>query len=117
MEFKKFSAGTTSFGTSVPNMDVKKAKDLGITNVNFEDEFIHVQLKNEHHPNHYYAAKMMEILSVCHTVVVEDKNGKLSYNASSPDELALVNGAKYLGYNFKRRDEDDNVVIENSIIN
>lgn len=60
---------------------------------------------------------MMEILSVCHTVVVEDKNGKLSYNASSPDELALVNGAKYLGYNFKKRDEDDNVIIENSITN
>lgn len=58
---------------------------------------------------------MMEILSVCHTVVVEDKNGKLSYNASSPDELALVNGAKYLGYNFLRRDDEDNVVIENNI--
>jgi phospholipid-transporting ATPase len=54
---------------------------------------------------------MMEILSVCHTVVVEDKKGKLSYNASSPDELALVNGAKYLGYNFINRDEDENVVI------
>lgn len=117
MEFKKFSAGSTSFGKSVPSMDIKKAKDMGITNVNFEDEFINVQLKNVHHPNHYYAAKMMEILSVCHTVVVEDKNGKLSYNASSPDELALVNGAKYLGYNFKKRDEDENVVIENSIIN
>jgi phospholipid-transporting ATPase len=60
---------------------------------------------------------MMEILSVCHTVVVEDKKGKLSYNASSPDELALVNGAKYLGYDFVHRDEDENVVIKNSITN
>ncbi len=92
-------------------MDLQKAKDMGITNVNFEDDFIGVQLKNVHHPNHYYAAKMMEILSVCHTVVVEDKKGKLSYNASSPDELALVNGAKYLGYDFVKRDEDENVVI------
>ena len=57
---------------------------------------------------------MLEILSVCHTVVVEDKKGRLSYNASSPDELALVNGAKYLGYDFKRRDDEDNVIVENS---
>jgi len=42
MEFKKFSAGTTSFGKSVPNMDLQKAKDMGITNVNFEDDFIGV---------------------------------------------------------------------------
>jgi len=55
---------------------------------------------------------MLEILAVCHTVVVETRNGKVLYNASSPDELALVNGAKYLGYDFKERDEDDNVIIE-----
>lgn len=42
MEFKKFSAGTTSFGSSTPNMDMKKAKDMNITNVNFEDEFINI---------------------------------------------------------------------------
>lgn len=40
MEFKKFSAGTTSFGKSTPNMNMQKAKDMEITNVNFEDEFI-----------------------------------------------------------------------------
>jgi hypothetical protein len=41
----------------------------------------------------------------------------VTYNASSPDELALVNGAKYLGLDFKGRDEDDNVIINNSIYN
>ena len=40
---------------------------------------------------------MMEILSVCHTIIVEEKNGLPVYNASSPDELALVNAAKYFG--------------------
>jgi phospholipid-transporting ATPase len=55
---------------------------------------------------------MLEILAVCHTVVIEERNGKVSFNASSPDELALVNGAKYLGYKFKGRDEEDNVIVE-----
>lgn len=40
----------------------------------------------------------MEILSVCHTCIVEEKKGKIVYNASSPDELALVNAARYFGF-------------------
>jgi magnesium-transporting ATPase (P-type) len=36
----------------------------------------------------------------------------LAYNASSPDELALVNAAKYFGYYFKGRDDENNMVVE-----
>jgi len=54
---------------------------------------------------------MIEILGVCHTVIVEEKNGKAIYNASSPDELALVNASKFFGYNFKGRSEDNDVII------
>jgi magnesium-transporting ATPase (P-type) len=59
----------------------------------------------------------MEILSVCHTVIAEKSkhstsSDKLCYNASSPDELALVNAAKFFGYSFKGRDEDNNLVVE-----
>jgi magnesium-transporting ATPase (P-type) len=36
----------------------------------------------------------------------------MEYNAQSPDELALVNAAKYFGYSFKGRDEDNNMCIE-----
>ena len=31
-------------------------------------------------------------LSLCHTIIIDAKTGK--FNASSPDELALVNAAK-----------------------
>ncbi len=55
----------------------------------------------------------MAHLAVCHTVIVEpSKDGTIKYNAQSPDELALVNGARYFGYKFHSRDEDSNVVIE-----
>lgn len=50
-------------------------------------------------------------LAVCHTVVSEVKNGKTFLNASSPDELALVNAAKYFGYDFKGRDEENNITV------
>lgn len=34
------------------------------------------------------------------------------YNASSPDELALVNGARHLGFFFRKRDDDNNLICE-----
>jgi phospholipid-transporting ATPase len=45
-------------------------------------------------------------------VIIENKNGKISYNASSPDELALVNGARFLGVRFIDRDEDNVITID-----
>ncbi len=34
------------------------------------------------------------------------------YNASSPDELALVNGMRHFGFAFMERDIDDNIVVD-----
>ena len=56
----------------------------------------------------------MEILAVCHTIIVENKKGNVVYNASSPDELALVNGAKFFGFNFKGRDDESDLIVENN---
>ena len=36
----------------------------------------------------------------------------MAYNASSPDELALVNGARYLGFAFRERNEDGDLIID-----
>jgi len=47
--------------------------------------------------------------------VIDTKKG--TYNASSPDELALVNAAKQFGYIYKARDENDNIIIHDSIRN
>jgi len=41
-------------------------------------------------------------------ILDESKN---EYNASSPDELALVNAAKYFGVIFEKRDEDNNMIV------
>lgn len=47
---------------------------------------------------------MLAHLSLCHSIVVDEKSGK--YNASSPDELALVNAAKFFGYQYVQKDEN-----------
>jgi hypothetical protein len=46
------------------------------------------------------AHKYFTAIAVCHTVVPETKNGVLSYQAESPDEEAIVLGAKAAGYDF-----------------
>jgi phospholipid-transporting ATPase len=44
--------------------------------------------------------EFLTLLAVCHTVIPEVKDGKTVYQASSPDEAALVAGAELLGYQF-----------------
>lgn len=44
--------------------------------------------------------EFLTLLSVCHTVIPEVKDEKIIYQASSPDEAALVSGAELLGYRF-----------------
>jgi phospholipid-transporting ATPase len=44
--------------------------------------------------------EFLTLLAVCHTVIPEVKDGKLQYQASSPDEAALVAGAELLGFQF-----------------
>ena len=52
------------------------------------------------------------LMSVCHTVIPEySDDGELSYNASSPDERALVEGASKYGFVFIDR-KPDSVIIE-----
>jgi phospholipid-transporting ATPase len=48
-------------------------------------------------------------LALCHTIVIDERTGK--FNASSPDELALVNAAKFFGASFIKRDEENNMII------
>ncbi|KAF9010470.1 calcium transporting ATPase [Cyathus striatus] len=47
--------------------------------------------------------EFLTLLAVCHTVIPEIKNGKTVYQASSPDEAALVAGAEILGFQFHTR--------------
>lgn len=87
---------------------------MEITNVNFEDDLIHQHLEDSTHQNYEYLQSFMEILAVCHTIIVDQKKGKTVYNSSSPDELALVNASKFFGFNFKGRDEENNMIVDNN---
>ena len=89
----------------------------GVTNVNFDDPEFYKTLSSKQHENHENVKRFLEALGICHTVITENKKTEsgedfIQYNASSPDELAIVNGARHLGFAFEKRDDDGNMVCE-----
>lgn len=56
-----------------------------------------VQMNNEQ------VHEFFTLLALCHTVMSEEKNGKLEYQAQSPDEAALSSAARNFGFVFKNR--------------
>jgi magnesium-transporting ATPase (P-type) len=49
------------------------------------------------------AHRFFRLLALCHTVMPDQKDGKLEYQAQSPDEAALVSAARNFGFIFKSR--------------
>ena len=115
MEFKRFSVGKYEYGKDDPK---KQEYPPGVTNVNFEDPNYHKHVKNRKHENSVNLKRFFAALGLCHTIIADKKVDKntgesyVSYNASSPDELALVNGARHLGFFFRERDESNNMICE-----
>ena len=112
MEFQKFSCGDQKYGIDKPE-GVEYAP--GVTNVNFQDKNLGEQLKNPNHPNHANIKRFLEAVGLCHTIITDTKKTKQGeeytvYNASSPDELALVNGARHLGFAFVNRNDEGDMV-------
>ncbi|KAE8284798.1 Phospholipid-transporting ATPase IC [Larimichthys crocea] len=56
--------------------------------------------------------EFFKLLSLCHTVMVEQKDGELVYQAASPDEGALVTAARNFGYVFLARTQDTITITE-----
>ncbi|XP_044541284.1 phospholipid-transporting ATPase IK [Gracilinanus agilis] len=52
------------------------------------------------------AREFWRLLALCHTVMVDEKDGQLVYQAASPDEEALVTAARNFGYVFLSRTQD-----------
>ncbi|XP_055538977.1 phospholipid-transporting ATPase ID isoform X2 [Wyeomyia smithii] len=50
-----------------------------------------------------HAHSFFRLLALCHTVMPEEKNGRLEYQAQSPDESALVSAARNFGFVFRSR--------------
>ncbi|KAL1941354.1 hypothetical protein VTO73DRAFT_7171 [Trametes versicolor] len=68
-----------------------------------ENPFVDVAADGPVESEREVANEFLTLLAVCHTVIPEVRDGKMHYQASSPDEAALVAGAEILGYQFHMR--------------
>ena len=108
MLFKKFGAGMSHYGT---DGDPPKSEHQEPNVAFYDKKYDQVAGGSESDPETKALIRVMVFLATCHTIVIDANKG--SYNAASPDELALVNFAKQKGYEFVRRDDEDNCVIAN----
>ncbi|KAK2750456.1 hypothetical protein FQN55_002055 [Onygenales sp. PD_40] len=103
MEFKQCSIGGIQYAEVVPeDRKVVDGDDAEMGMYDFKQ--LNENLKS--HPSRTAIHHFLTLLSTCHTVIPErkdEKPGEIKYQAASPDEGALVEGAVMMGYRFTNR--------------
>jgi phospholipid-transporting ATPase len=103
MEFKQCSIGGIQYAIEVP--EDRRATTQDGVEVGIHD-FNRLKENLKTHESRMAIHHFMALLATCHTVIpekTEEKGGKIKYQAASPDEGALVEGAVLMGYQFTAR--------------
>uniref|UniRef100_A0A673BML9 Phospholipid-transporting ATPase n=1 Tax=Sphaeramia orbicularis TaxID=375764 RepID=A0A673BML9_9TELE len=98
MQFKKCTIAGVAYGTH-------SSDEAG-----FNDPSLLENLQSNH-PTAAVILEFMTMMAICHTAVPERTDGKITYQAASPDEGALVRAARNLGFVFSGR-TPDSVIVE-----
>uniref|UniRef100_A0AAZ3P3X9 Phospholipid-transporting ATPase n=1 Tax=Oncorhynchus tshawytscha TaxID=74940 RepID=A0AAZ3P3X9_ONCTS len=108
MHFKKCTIAGITYG-HFPDLDVNRSMEdfsplpsSSLNSTEFDDPAL-IQNIEKNHPTSAQICEFLTMMAVCHTVVPEREEDQLIYQASSPDEGALVKGAKGLGFVFTAR--------------
>ena len=116
MQFKKMSIGNKSYGdiyNNDINNEIKYLDDYGfISNIDIYDNEI---LKDFDDNNNELLDLFFTCLSTCHSGIIDNKKlddeKKIIYQTSSPDEIALLNCARYYKYIFTGKNIDNYISI------
>ncbi|EGW31824.1 membrane-spanning Ca-ATPase [Spathaspora passalidarum NRRL Y-27907] len=115
MEFKAVSIGGKCYIEEIPEDGYPQIVEGGIEIGFHTFNELHQDLKNTNTQQSAIINEFLTLLSTCHTVIPEiTESDKIKYQAASPDEGALVQGAADLGYKFIIR-KPRYVTIENTL--
>uniref|UniRef100_A0A3B4WQT0 Phospholipid-transporting ATPase n=1 Tax=Seriola lalandi dorsalis TaxID=1841481 RepID=A0A3B4WQT0_SERLL len=116
MHFKKCTIAGITYG-HFPDLDCDRSMEdfsnlpsSSNNSTEFDDPTL-IQNIEKDHPTSPQICEFLTMMAVCHTVVPERDGTQIIYQASSPDEGALVKGAKGLGFEFTAR-TPHSVIIE-----
>uniref|UniRef100_A0A3P8TP55 Phospholipid-transporting ATPase n=1 Tax=Amphiprion percula TaxID=161767 RepID=A0A3P8TP55_AMPPE len=108
MHFKKCTIAGITYG-HFPDLDCDRSMEdfsnlpsNSHNSTEFDDPTL-IQNIEKNHPTSPQICEFLTMMAVCHTVVPEREDNQIIYQASSPDEGALVKGAKGLGFVFTAR--------------
>ncbi|XP_053467441.1 phospholipid-transporting ATPase IB isoform X1 [Ictalurus furcatus] len=108
MHFKKCTIAGITYG-HFPDLDSDRSMEdfshlpsSNHSSTEFDDPAL-IQNIEKDHPTSPEICEFLTMMAVCHTVVPERDGNQIIYQASSPDEGALVKGAKSLGFAFTAR--------------
>uniref|UniRef100_A0A8C5H5D2 Phospholipid-transporting ATPase n=1 Tax=Gouania willdenowi TaxID=441366 RepID=A0A8C5H5D2_GOUWI len=112
MQFKKCTIAGVAYGyapfffsPSLLHEITHSSEEAG-----FNDPALLENLQSNH-PTAAVIQEFMTMMAICHTAVPECTEGKITYQAASPDEGALVRAARNLGFVFSGR-TPDSVIVE-----
>ncbi|KAG0289913.1 hypothetical protein BGZ98_003648 [Dissophora globulifera] len=102
MEFRQCSIAGLAYADVVEEgkqAHVEDGVEVGV------HDFKQLDANLRNHPTSNIIDEFLTLLAVCHTVIPERQEGtsEIVYQASSPDEGALVSGAAQMGYQFTTR--------------
>jgi phospholipid-transporting ATPase len=118
MDFKKMSIGKEQYGNDSQTFteeDLKFIIDNNITNYHMKDtEFERIIYRDGFANENFRNIQLyLTALATCHTVITDAKQrDKIIYQSSSPDEMALVNCARFYKYIFSGRDINNNMFLD-----
>lgn len=96
MTFKKCSIRGNFYGENLPLSKQIRFPDENEQFVWYDQTLIDaINDKDNEDVQHFF-----RLLALCHTVMTEEKNGQILYQAQSPDENALVSAARAFGFTF-----------------
>ncbi|KAI9097375.1 hypothetical protein DFS34DRAFT_122083 [Phlyctochytrium arcticum] len=103
MEYRMCTIAGIAYAEVVPE-DKKVRVDENGKEVGYHD-FVRLKKNEDSHSTAPIIQEFFRLLAVCHTVIPEtnEETGEVTFQASSPDEGALVKGAQKLGWAFSTR--------------
>jgi phospholipid-transporting ATPase len=109
MEFRQCSIGGIMYADVIP----EDRRASGPDDYEGIHDFKQLISNQQNHESSVAIHHFLALLATCHTVIPErkDEKSEIKYQASSPDEGALVEGAVQLGYKFVAR-KPRSVIIE-----
>uniref|UniRef100_A0A8C7G2B6 Phospholipid-transporting ATPase n=1 Tax=Oncorhynchus kisutch TaxID=8019 RepID=A0A8C7G2B6_ONCKI len=111
MQFKKCSIAGVAYGMRLlpERYDGCVVPWYSLEEEGFGDPTLPENLHNDH-PTATIIQDFLTMMAVCHTAVPEKTEDTIVYQASSPDEAALVRAASSLGFVFSGRTPDSVII-------